>query len=76
MVTTIITVRGIAHTTIEVGLVGDMDTIHGDSDIGDSTMIFMDIITEIGIIGITLIIIILYMMTLTIKEMIIPTLHT
>jgi hypothetical protein len=72
----IITVHGIAHTIIEVGLVGDMDTIHGDIDIGDSTMIFMDIITEIGIIGITLIIIILYMVTLTIKEMIIPTLHT
>jgi hypothetical protein len=57
-------------------LVGDMDTIHGDIDIGDSIMIFTDIITEIGIIGITLIIIILYMVILTIKEMIIPTLHT
>jgi hypothetical protein len=72
----IITTRGIALTTIEAGLVGDMVTIHGDLDIGDSTMIFTDIITEIGIIGITLIIIILYMVILTIKEMIIPTLHT
>ena len=72
----IITTRGIALTTIEAGLVGDMVTIHGDSDIGDSTMIFTDIITEIGIIGITLITIILYMVILTIKEMIIPTLHT
>ena len=53
----IITTRGIALTTIEAGLVGDMVTIHGDSDIGDSTMIFMDIITEIGIIGIILIVI-------------------
>ena len=69
----IITTRGIALTTIEAGLVGDMVTIHGDSDIGDSTMIFTDITTEIGI---TLIIIILYMVILTIKEMIIPTLHT
>jgi hypothetical protein len=69
----IITIRGIALTTIEAGLVGDMVTIHGDSDIGDSTMIFTDIIIEIGI---TLIIIILYMVILTIKEMIIPTLHT
>ena len=76
MVTTIIKIRGIALTTIEAGLVGDMVTIHGDLDIGDSTMIFTDIITEIGIIGITLIIIILYMVILTIKEMIIPTLHT
>jgi len=73
MVITIITVRGKAHTTIEVGLVGDMDIIHGDSDIGDSTMIFMDIITEIGIIGIILIIIIHSTVTLIIKEIIIPT---
>jgi hypothetical protein len=69
----IITTRGIALTTIEAGLVGDMDTIHGDSDIGDSTMIFMDIITEIGIIGIILIIIIHSTVTLIIKEIIIPT---
>jgi hypothetical protein len=73
MVITIITVRGIVHTTIEVGLVGDMDIIHGDSDIGDSTMIFMDIIIEIGIIGIILIIIIHSTVTLIIKEIIIPT---
>ena len=52
-------------------MVGDMDTIHGDSDIGDSTMIFMDIITEIGIIGIILIIIIHSMVILIIKEIII-----
>ena len=69
----IITTRGIALTTIEAGLVGDMVTIHGDLDIGDSTMIFTDIITEIGIIGITLIIIIHSTVTLIIKEIIIPT---
>jgi hypothetical protein len=67
----IITVHGIAHTIIEVGLVGDMDTIHGDIDIGDSIIIFTDIITEIGIIGIILITIIHYMVILTIKEIII-----
>jgi hypothetical protein len=67
----IITVHGIVHTIIEVGLVGDMDTIHGDIDIGDSIMIFTDIITEIGIIGIILITIIHSMVILTIKEIII-----
>ena len=72
MVTMIITVHGIAHTIIEVGLVGDMDTIHGDIDIGDSIIIFTDIITEIGIIGIILITITHSMVILTIKEIIIP----
>jgi hypothetical protein len=48
-----------------------MDTIPGDIDIGDSIMIFTDIITEIGIIGIILITIIHSMVILTIKEIII-----
>ena len=72
MVTMIITVHGTAHTIIEVGLVGDMGTIHGDIDIGDFIMIFTDIITEIGIIGIILITITHSMVILTIKEIIIP----
>jgi hypothetical protein len=65
----IITAHGIVLITTEAGLGWDMDTIHGDSDIGDSTTIFMDIITEIGIILTT---IIHYMVILIIKVIVVP----